>query len=955
MPEIPSSWADWLQRVDPLEIFYAVIASLILGFLARWSRVLDRVKLLVRDGRATRRYKKALRADCEHLIVVGRRQGFSLGSTFVQLDVVQSELVLPPEGGPIADWQTGSVVLVGGPGAGKSTLVKHRVLESLGTRAETLPLYFRLRDYQGYESIEEALTHRLKTVGFPKPDEVLLRTLQSNAVLCVLDGLDEVKQELRPRVVADINAFFAKHCNRSGPSLVVTCRKEAYRDTPLDIPTILEVCPLSDQQIRVFAERWPPGYPQEKSAASFWRDLSATPKVHELARSPLLLVGGLMQYTESNEGIPEERYQYLQRVARWLIADWSTAQGHPPDALRPLYDRLLPLLAYEMHSRNVSEITSTDAAQLFERWLPQFGHAPSDAQDVIDSIRSRTGILVIDDQHNIVFAQFGLQEFFASQQLPQQKTPATVGTLQPLTWWREAILLAVAQQRDPSPWLDALFSVEPFLATSAVAECPTPSSTQQARAVQACLQGIDKNNQSVTAALVPLLRKVKGDLEEQLCKELARRLHDRKKKARIVGIALATAGTEAATSTLARHPQIWADCLSGAGYLSESFESLLLRWVEHGTDAQTAAASDILATRVRGSLTDKLLTLLPKLSSAKANRLASSVITQALQNSNRFPHGMPSQGLAFLAACVPFVADPKALLKAEWNRQLEAAHERKLIPNRLALIHPATAPGPIAAALFVTSKKGPRYSPKQLRRVLEASMSWRYDAYAILVWVCTGLVLTAMAAPAAYRPGLVVLSAVGLVYAAAARLPSIPWSVAVTWFEPRVTHGVQIATLAITIAGITASLLTPRAVIALAIAAGGAVALSFSLCSALSQNRLIDEHELGSNSIHATIRRQTALVAVMAVTVLFAALLGPSEWTNSIVLLALTWGILCVLLAATFCSFLLSDYRRLKRAARDALMFLDSSRGGVRLPASFPGSSLLVSFTNRYPLRVRVK
>ncbi|MDP2321482.1 MAG: NACHT domain-containing protein [Acidobacteriota bacterium] len=428
-------------------------------------------------------------------------------STYVDLDVAPSDLsqsrgnTLRPVQGFAKPY-----VLVGGPGAGKSTLAKHLVLRSLGDRRAGMPILLKLRDYVGFDNIESAIAHRLSDFKFARPKEYVDGLLRNSATLCVLDGLDEVRVESRNEVIRHINQFFHKYFDQGG-QIIVTCRKEAYRDTPLDIPSVMEVRPLSDEQIQRLAEKWPIAYPQGKSFQTFLRDLTAAPRIHELARSPLLLVGGLMQYTDSNQGIPDERFQYLNRVATWLIADWSTAQGHPPDPLRPLYDRVLPRLAYHMHQTKCAEVNLADAVTLIDGWLPQFGHPKGGASQVIESIKTRTGILVSENAQHLIFAQFGLQEYFASLEVTEQVKPSDLSTLTPIPWWRESILLAVAQQREPTAYLEALFLFDSFLAAAAVAECPTPSSVLQKRAVEACLRGIDKMETSVTGALVPLLRK----------------------------------------------------------------------------------------------------------------------------------------------------------------------------------------------------------------------------------------------------------------------------------------------------------------------------------------------------------------------------------------------------------------------------------------------------------------
>ena len=121
--------------------------------------------------------------------------------------------------------------------------------------------------------------------------------------MVVLDGLDEVRAADWDAVCARINDFAKTYVSpEKGLTLIVTCRKEAFRTIPVSLPDVREVRPLTDQQIARFAKKWPSGFPPGKSEESFLRDLQSSERVLEIARSPLMLVGALMQYTESNLG-----------------------------------------------------------------------------------------------------------------------------------------------------------------------------------------------------------------------------------------------------------------------------------------------------------------------------------------------------------------------------------------------------------------------------------------------------------------------------------------------------------------------------------------------------------------------------------------------------------------------------------------------------------------------------
>ena len=717
----------WVKTWDFMAIFYSIIAAFIFAILLTWKRPFLFILRKVKNTIARRKYINTLRAECGSLIIVGRRHGLALEDAYIPLDVVKSELMArcANEDTIIDPHRKNSLdrtcILIGGPGAGKSTLAKRRVIDELRRSRRPLPLLLRLRDYLGFDSIEDAVVHNLKRFKFLSPDRELQDLLQQSG-LCVLDGLDEVKPTHRDKVISDINIFYHKYYLTRG-TLIVTCRREAYLDTPLDIPTILEVRPLRDKQIQEFARKWPPGFPHDKSAQTFWRDLTAISRIHELARSPLLLVGGLMQYTESNAGIPDERYKYLERVAQWLIADWATAQGHPPDPYRSLYDRILPKLAFEMHKRTSAEISISDAEMLIKGWLPEFGFANDRSSEVIASLRTRTGILVADDKHHLIFCQLGLQEYFASLQVNLDVKPPEIHALEPRQWWREAILLSIAQQRHPDLHLDALFDADPVLATAAVAECPTPSIAQQTKAVDICIREVDATNDAIKTPIVQLLRKLEGQAENNLIDGLENRIIIKGKIGKFVGLLLATAGTEKANELLSRHPEVWATCLTDAGYLSDSFEGLLFNLVAQGDDTQCFRATDALFENLQERNIFRLIRLLPNLDANKADYVARRILALTLDGGNT-PRRTQLFFIAQLAiSCIPYVRKHERFLKNQLTESISPNAHRVL----LSIGDLSSTYLPFIGTLLFLSTRFSKASKDMQSRKVEGMLSKSYE------------------------------------------------------------------------------------------------------------------------------------------------------------------------------------------------------------------------------------
>jgi len=709
------------------------------------------------------------------------------------MDQVTTTLTPAENGGVKQSSPKDSYVLVGGPGAGKSTTVKRMLIDNLRPR-ENLPIFLRLRDYQGFEHFEAFIAHKFAAASLEEPERLLQALLRSGKCLCILDGLDEVRPQMRQKTITDINVFYHKYFAQKN-RLIVTCRKEAYRTIPLDLPYIMEVRPLTDEQIHRFAEKWPLGYPAGKSASTFWRDLASTPRILELARSPLLLVGGLVQYTESNLGIPEERFEYLGRVARWLVSEWAMAQGHPPDPLRQVYDRLLARLAYFMHKEQQSDIQRKDAERLFEEWLPTFGKTGVSVKVVIESIATRTGILVSDDRNFIVFAQFGLQEYFASLEVVQNEGVENLADLEPPEWWREVILLAVAQRREPTPILSALFEKAPLMAAATVAECPTPSTFMQKRAIEACIKSIDKGEKAASSAVVPLLRKVQDEIEVSLCSALEERLTAGEPVASLVGVALATAGTPRATSTLAKYPEIWDRCLREAGYLSTNFENLLVGWIKEGTEFQSAKAAELIASRLSEDRLNELLDLLITLTRTRADTLARLIIDHcglALSERNKFYHYREDDPLlidvpiTIASRCIPFIRDREGYLRErveKVQKRLKDVHPRNARPFFSYHQDVFEATGLVATCLYLENKSGQRLGESEMNRALNHAVLWARRRAQFFLWAVSGLSLGAISLSTVWSITALFIVLLFATFLTKAFTTSVPWKRYIHFFR----------------------------------------------------------------------------------------------------------------------------------------------------------------------------
>ena len=168
----------------------------------------------------------------------------------------------------LAQVPTGRLVVLGEPGAGKTMLMVRLVLDLLTRRAPGGPVPI-LASIASWNPVEEDLRAWLGAqllINYPALATPPLPGIQgptqaaallaSGLILPILDGLDEIPEEVRGPAVSRINDVL-----RPGEQLVVTCRIDQYREAirptngievTLRAGTAVELCPLDADAVRKY-------------------------------------------------------------------------------------------------------------------------------------------------------------------------------------------------------------------------------------------------------------------------------------------------------------------------------------------------------------------------------------------------------------------------------------------------------------------------------------------------------------------------------------------------------------------------------------------------------------------------------------------------------------------------------------------------------------------------------
>ncbi|HEX8843225.1 MAG TPA: NACHT domain-containing protein [Pyrinomonadaceae bacterium] len=208
------------------------------------------------------------------------------------------------------------LLLLGEPGSGKTTLMLE-VAEALLVEAENdstlpIPIVFNLSAWRtNHTRLDEWLVEQLNR-DYGISEKIGSRWVNGDALLLLLDGLDEVAESRRAVCVEAINNYRLKHQKVLRP-IVVCCRTREYDEIPkLRFGGAVVIEPLTRQQVDSYLKA---GGKALAGLRAVLKDESAL--YQELFATPLMLNVAVMTYEDQSAAelrrsvMPEERRRRL--------------------------------------------------------------------------------------------------------------------------------------------------------------------------------------------------------------------------------------------------------------------------------------------------------------------------------------------------------------------------------------------------------------------------------------------------------------------------------------------------------------------------------------------------------------------------------------------------------------------------------------------------------------------
>jgi formylglycine-generating enzyme required for sulfatase activity len=404
--------------------------------------------------------------------------------------------------------QYDALVLLGEPGAGKTTTLYKLALDAARQRLATgegrLPLYLSLADYRGYASphaFVEAVWRQ-----FLGGEEVAER-LRRGGLLLLCDALNEMPftddRDYRERV----GAWRRFVGDWPGNQVLFTCRSRDYGE-PLGLPQV-EIERLDDGRVQEFLCKYVPDL-----AVAAWGHLEGNPLL-ELVRNPYYL--SMLAYILALGGAwPASRAALFDGFVRMLLD--RERQRHHPDWLgEEALAKALSALAESIQP--LGEGTRLPRREVLLR-IPAQVEGPEGPVQTPPAAVLRLGLAatLLDterapgQEEQVRFYHHQLQEYFAARALldrfrageelgerwrqprlvREMPDPGPLGDFEPLppppsTGWEEPTVLAAGLAANPAAFVQAVQQANPVLAARCLAEAGMARLPVLLREVQADL------------------------------------------------------------------------------------------------------------------------------------------------------------------------------------------------------------------------------------------------------------------------------------------------------------------------------------------------------------------------------------------------------------------------------------------------------------------------------------
>lgn len=311
------------------------------------------------------------------------------------------------------------ILIEGTGGVGKSMMMRYLFLNT-ANRGEYVPVLLELRKISkqsvGAISILDLIYTCMNDFDVELPRDQFEYSLQLGKYLFLMDGFDEVKENMAAVTAEQIQQFCSKYPN----NLCIITTRPGRNTTPLETFTTVEAQPLSKYQAISLAKKI---WDEDEKTIEFCRQLEHeifdNEKHREFAENPLLLTMMFLTFMRNNS-LPDHLADFYRQAYEAL---YNTHDSKNKGAYRrefkcdnldaPSFRRLLSRFCFQSYLKQDYEFSEEDLLSYFNSSINKLRLTNVNADNYLDDLK-KVVCLLVKDGEEYRFAHRSFQAYFAA-------------------------------------------------------------------------------------------------------------------------------------------------------------------------------------------------------------------------------------------------------------------------------------------------------------------------------------------------------------------------------------------------------------------------------------------------------------------------------------------------------------------------------------------------------------
>ncbi len=285
-------------------------------------------------------------------------------------------------------------------------------------------------------------------LGDTKLEDFIGEILNSTKALLLLDGLDELSQDLRESVEHDISAIALR---LSSSKIILSCRTGDYQYN-LESFNQVEICPLAHAQIKEVSRKW------LKNPDQFLSRVAQSP-YYDLVDRPLFLAQLILLFKRYGY-LPDQPSTVCHKIVKLMLEEWDSQQsiervsrygGFDPETKLEFLAELSFHLTYKVKTKI---FTTSDLIAAYSDIYTTFNLPSKEAERVAREIESHTGIIRDAGNDRFEFSHLSLQEYLCGYYIARDSFSQLI--FRYIREYPAPIAIATARSSNPSNFFAAI-------------------------------------------------------------------------------------------------------------------------------------------------------------------------------------------------------------------------------------------------------------------------------------------------------------------------------------------------------------------------------------------------------------------------------------------------------------------------------------------------------------------